>query len=96
LAESAEETQSVRGRSEGKKGGGWPAEEQRDRVGEQSSYPAKISLYAGACSSDECGVAFRSESASEEDREEEKNDSANFAGERRLGRPIVPGPARAL
>ena len=86
----------MRGGSKGKKGCRWPAEEQCDRMGEQRSYPAEISLYAGACSTDECRISFRGECAGEEDREEKEDDPANLAGKSRLRGPIVPVPARAL
>jgi hypothetical protein len=79
--------------SEGKKCGGGPAEEQGDRVREESACPAEVSCYVTVPV--EPGVAFGGEGSAEEDREQQQDDPANLAGKRRLRGPIVPVPARA-
>jgi len=83
----------MRGRRQWQKRRGGPAEEQRDRVGEQRSDPAEVSSYVAVAV--ELGVALGGECAGEEDSEEKKYDPANLAGKRRLRGPIVPVPARA-
>ena len=83
----------MRDECEGKERGGGPAKEEGDRVRHEGAGPAEIPLYVTVAL--ELGVAFRGQCAGEEDPEEEKNDPPNLAGERRLGRSIVPVPARA-
>ena len=70
-----------------------PAEEQCDRVGEQSSSPAEIASYVAIAV--ELGVALGGESAGEENPEKKKDDAANLTGERRLRWLIVLVRARA-
>jgi hypothetical protein len=82
----------VRGGSERKECGGRPAEEESDRLRKQGSDPAEVSSYVAVAM--KLSVALSGECAGEKDPEEEKNDPANLAGERRLRRPIVPVPAR--
>ena len=67
---------------ERKKRGGGPAEEEGDRVGEQGSGPAEIPLYVAVAL--ELGVRLGGQCAGEENPEEEEDDAANLAGERRL------------
>jgi hypothetical protein len=83
----------VRDEGERKERGGGPAEEEGDRVGEQGSGPAEIPLYVPVAA--ELCIGLGRECAREENSEEEEDDAANLAGERRLRRPIVPVPARA-
>jgi hypothetical protein len=83
----------VRGESEGKKRGGWPAEELRDWMRKQCPDPAEVASYIPVA--EELGVALGGKSAGEEDSEKEKYDAANFARERGARRFIVPVPARA-
>jgi hypothetical protein len=83
----------VRGGGKRKERGGGPAEEKRDRAGEQGSNPAEVSLYVAVAV--ELSVALGGECAGEEDPEQEEDDAADLARERGLGRPIVPVPARA-
>jgi hypothetical protein len=83
----------VRDESEGKERGGGPAEEEGDRVSHEGAGPAEIPLYVPVAL--ELGVGFRGQCTGEEDPEEEKDDPANLACERGLGRSIVPVPARA-
>jgi len=85
----------VRDEGEGKERGGGPAEEEGDRVRHEGTGPAEIPLYGAPPVALELGVAFRGQCAGEEDPEEEKDDAANLAREGRLGRSIVPVPARA-
>ncbi len=75
------------------KRGGRPAEEERDRVSEERSHPAEVSFYIPVAV--EPRIPFRGKRAGEEDCEEKEDDPANLAGKRRLGRLIVPVPARA-
>ncbi len=82
----------MRNKGEREERGGGPAEEEGDRVGEQGSGPAEIPLYITVAL--ELCVSLGGESAGEENPEEEEDDAANLAGERRLRRPIVPVPAR--
>ena len=79
---------------EGEQRGGGPAKEQRDRVREERSHPAEVSFYVAVAV--ETRIRLSSERAGEEDCKEKKYDPADLAGERGLGRPIVPAPARAL
>ena len=81
------------GERNGKNGGRRPAEEQRDRVGEEGAGPAEVPPYVAVAA--ELGVRLGGECAGEKDSEEEEDDPADLAGERRLGRPIVLVPARA-
>jgi hypothetical protein len=83
----------VRGERDGKDRGGGPTQEQRDRVGEQRPRPAEVAPYVAVAV--ELCISLGGECAGEKDPEQEKYDSANLAGERRLGRLIVPVPARA-
>jgi hypothetical protein len=83
----------VRDEGERKERGGGPAEEEGDRVGEQGSGPAEIPLYVAVAI--ELCVGLGGECTGEEDSEEQEDDAANLAGERRLRGPIVPVPARA-
>ena len=78
---------------ERKESGCGPAEEERDRVSEQGSGPAEVSSYIAVA--EKAGVSLDGERAGEEDREQQEDDPANLASERRLRRPIVPVPARA-
>jgi len=65
-------------------------------MGEQRAHPAEIAFYAGAAPADECGVALGGQCATEENREEKKDDPTNLARERGArGRVIAPVPARA-
>ena len=82
------------GGSEREKRGGGPAEEERNRVREERSHPSEIALYIPVAV--EPRIAFGGKRAGEEDCEEKEDDPANLAGNRGLGRPIVPVPARAL
>ena len=84
----------MRGRSDGQKRGGRPAKKEGDRAGEEGPDPAEVSLYVAVAV--ELGVPLGRECAGEENPEEKEDDPANLARERGLGRPIVPGPARAL
>ena len=83
----------MRDEGERKERGGGPAEEEGDGVGEQGSGPAEIPLYVAVAA--ELCVRLSRECAGEENPEEQEDDAANLAGERRLRRPIVPVPARA-
>ena len=82
------------GGSEREKRGGGPAEEEGDRMREERSHPAEVSFYIPVAV--EPRITFGGQRAGEEDGEEEEDDPANLAGKRRLGRLIVPVPARAL
>ena len=84
----------MRGGSEREKRGCRPAEEERDRVREERPHPAEVSFYIAIAV--EPRITFRGEGAGEEDCEEKEDNPANLAGKRRLGRLIVPVPARAL
>jgi hypothetical protein len=70
-----------------------PAEEQGDRVREQRARPAEVSCYVTIAV--EPGVTLGGESSAEKDREQQQDDPADLAGERRLRGPIVRVPARA-
>lgn len=83
----------MRDESQREERGGGPAEEEGDRVGEEGSGPAEIPLYVAVAI--EPGVPLGSKCTGEENPEEEEDDAANLAGERRLGGSIVPVPARA-
>jgi hypothetical protein len=83
----------VRGGRYRKKRGGRPAQEQRERAGEEGSDPAEVSLYVAVAM--ELGVALSGERAGEEDPEEKEDDPADLASERGLWRAIVPVLARA-
>jgi hypothetical protein len=83
----------VRGRSDGQQKSGGPAEQQRNRMSEERSDPAEVSLYVAVAV--ELGVSLGEERTGEEDSEEKKDDSANLAGQRRAGGPIAPVRARA-
>jgi hypothetical protein len=63
-------------------------------VREERPHPAEVALYIPVTI--ESRITFSRECAGEEDCEEQKDDSANLAGDCGLGRPIVPVPARAL
>ena len=82
------------GRSEREQGGSGPPKEHRDRVREERAHPAEVSFYVAVA--EETRVSLGAEGAGEEDREQQEDDSANLAGERRLRGSIVPVPARAL
>jgi hypothetical protein len=84
----------VSGGSEREKRGGGPAEEERDRVREERPHPAEVSLYIPVAI--EPRITFSGQRAGEKDCEEKEDDPANLAGKRRLGRLIVPVPARVL
>jgi hypothetical protein len=83
----------VRGEGYGKNGGSGPAEEQSDRVGEQSSGPAEVPSYVTVAV--KLGIRLGGECAGEKDSEEKKDDPANLAGERGRRGLIVPVRARA-
>jgi hypothetical protein len=73
---------------------GRPAEEKGDRVGEEGPDPAEVRLHIAV--EVQLSVALGGERAGEEDTEEKEDDAADLARQRGFGRPIVPGPARAL
>jgi hypothetical protein len=83
----------MRGECDRKDCRGGPTEEQRDRVREQRARPAEVAPYVAVAV--ELCISLGGESAGEKDSEQEKDDSANLAGERRLARLIVPVPVRA-
>jgi hypothetical protein len=83
----------VRDEGERKERGGWPAEEEGDRVGEQSTDPAEVPLYIAV--EVELSVALRGERAGEEDPEEKEDNAPYLPRQRGFGRPIVPALARA-
>jgi hypothetical protein len=93
LAEAAEESNGVRGGSDGKEHGRGPAEQQGDRAREERADPAEISLYVAVA--EELSVTLGSECAGEEEPEKQEDDPPNLARERGLGRLIVRVPARA-
>lgn len=83
----------MRGGGDRKDRGGGPAKKLRDRAREQRADPAEVSLYVAIA--EELGVSLGGERTGEEKPEEEEDDPADLARERRLGRFIVPVPARA-
>jgi hypothetical protein len=63
-------------------------------MSEERAHPAEVSFYITVAI--ESRITFSGKRASKEDCEEKEDDAANLAGNRRLGRLIVPVPARAL
>ena len=84
----------MRGGREGEERGRGPAEEQRYGMREEGTGPAEVSFYVTVAL--KTRPPFSGERAREEEREEKEDDAANLACKRRLRRPIVPVPARAL
>lgn len=81
------------GERERQKRGGRPAKQQRDRVREQRTDPAEVAPYVPVAV--ELGVPLGGECAGEEDSEQQQDNPANLAGERRARGLIVPVPVRA-
>ena len=77
MAEVAEEAEGVRGGGEREQERGRPAEERRDRPGEQSANPTEAAACTGAAF--ELCKTFRRESPAEKHGEEEQYDAADLA-----------------
>lgn len=81
------------GERDGQDRSGRPAEQKRDRMGEQRAGPAEVSPYVAVAV--ELSVCLGGECTGEEDPEQQQDDAADLPGECGARRLIVPGLVRA-